>query len=355
MSVDIVDIIGRESGGRNVVGRPQSLPQFYSATTVRPAAVEVWWRYEGETAAAARLIGTYLPGQRVSFPYTPIGDKNLILSTISISAAGVRSVRDIRDAPEFLVVFQRETDAPTVTQVGTATHTLITLAIDGFSALAYRRKVRTADDSAMTTNESEEIIEVAPGAVLPRLLYLTRPDPGAGTRTIYVRISHSSGGDFGSESAAAAFTWADDGGAGGGSGTGDPIGGGGATCFSGNVRIRTPAGLQSFSDLRAVKSPFPIVNQTGTHGAALIIHERYDGPMIDMGGGELVTPEHLMKQYDPWTTFASWLPAASRFPGSPRVRFTGDVFNLHILSDDPDDQHYLLANGEIAHNFKPEG
>src|SRR5712671_4452326 len=109
----MTDIIARDSGGRNPVGRPGIDPPFYSPTTVRPALVEVWWRYEGEVPAAARLIGRYHPGQRVSFPYTPIGDKNVILSTISISAAGVRSVRDIRDAPEFLVVFQRETSAPT--------------------------------------------------------------------------------------------------------------------------------------------------------------------------------------------------------------------------------------------------
>lgn len=342
------DIIARESGGRNPIGRPMGVPPFYSSTTVRPAIVEVYWRYQDEPAASARLIGRYQLGQRVSFPYTPIGDKNIILSTISISAAGVRSVRDIRDAPEFLVVFQRETDAPTVTQVGAATHTLITLAIDGFSALAFKRKVRTADNSGMTTNLSEEIIEVAPGSTLPRLVYLTRPTPGAGARTIYVRVSHSSGGAYGAESAAAAFTWADSGGAGGGTGTGDPIGGDPATCFSGNVRIQRPAGPMTFDELREVTIPFAITNQTGVHLAELIVHE-YDGPMIDMGGGELVTPEHLMK-----SGFV-WIPAALRFPACPQVHFKGDVFNLHILSDDPADHHYELANGETAHNVKPIG
>jgi hypothetical protein len=347
----MTDVIGRDSGGRNPLGYPGVLPPFYSATTVRPALVEVWWRYEGEIPSAARLIGRYLPGQRVSFPYTPIGDKNIILSTISISAAGVRSVRDIRDAKEFLVVFQRETDAPTVTQVGAASYTLITLAIAGYSALAFQRRVRTADDAGMTTNLDMQITDVGPGATLPRLVYLTRPTPGSGTRTIYVRVSHSSGGAYGTESAAAAFTWADSGGAGGGTGSGDPLGGDSYTCFSGNVKIRTPAGWQSFNELVAaaiVKSPFLITNETGINVAELIIHE-YDGPMIDMGDGELVTPEHAMKQG------ASWIPASARFPGCPRVHFKGEVFNLHILSADPADQHYLLANGEIAHNVKIAG
>jgi hypothetical protein len=341
-----MDIIGRDSGGINPVGYPGVLPPFYSPSTVRPARVEVWWRYEGEIPSAARLIGRFLPGQRVKWPYTPVGDKNIILSTISVSAAGVHSVRDIRDAPEFLVVFQRETDAPTVVQVGAATHTLITLAISGYSSLAFKRKVRTADNSAMTTNLDEEISDVGAGNTLPRLVYLTRPDPGSGTRTIYVRVSHSSGGAFGAESTAAAFTWADDGGSGGGTGDGDPFGGGDVTCFSGNVRVRVPAGRLSFDELRALPSPFSIVNETGTHLAELIIHKAHDGPMIDMGGSELVTPEHLMKDG------AGWIPAAGRFHDRPGVQFRGDVFNLHILSDDPADQHYILANGEIAHNAK---
>jgi hypothetical protein len=371
-------IIGRDSGGINPIGRDQSLPQFYAAGAVRPAGVEVWWRYQGEPAAAARLIGTYSPGQRVSFPYTPIGDKNLVLSTISLSAAGVRSVRDIRDAPEFLVVFQRETGAPTVTQVGTATHTLITLAIDGFSAMAYKRKIRTADNAGMTTNLSEEVIEVAPGVTLPRLVYLNRPTPGAGARTIYVRVSHSSGGAYGAESAAAAFTWADSGGSGGGSGSGDPYGGGGATCFSGNVRIQTPAGYKSFDELRAVceklssgpgwpagqQPRFAIENETGEHLAELVVHD-YNGRMIDMGGGELVTFDHAMKAGHVWISAAERFPKpvvfdAERgqpigYPEYPRVHFAGLVFNLHILSDFEEDRHYCLENGEVAHNVKPIG
>lgn len=343
-----MDLIVRASGAHNIVVRPQGRATFYETATVRPALVEVYWRYEDESPFAARLIGRFLPGQEVQWPYTPIGDKNIYLGTISISASGVRSVRSLRDALWTLVTVQRETDAPTVTQVGTATHTLITLAIAGYSSLAFKRKVRTADDSAMTTNVDEQVVEVPAGTPLSSLVYLTRPDPGSGTRTIYVRVSHSSGGAYGAESAAAAFTWADSGGAGGGSGDGDPFGGDELPCFSGNVRVRVPGGYVAFNTLRKSGSLFQIVNETGVHAAELVIHE-HDGPMIDMGQGELVTLDHMMKNG------ASWRRAAAHFSNRPRVQFKGEVFNLHILSPDPADHHYVLANGEVAHNVKLGG
>lgn len=348
-----MDLIAIESGGRNLVAWPLALAQPSPAVTVRPALVEVWWRYQGEPHAAARLIGTYLPGQRVSFPYTPVGDKNLILSTVSISARGVRSVASLRDAPEFLVTFTRETDAPTVAQIGTSTHTLITLAIGNYSQFAWRRRVRTADDAGMSVNLDEQVIEIAAGQILPRVLYLNRPDPGAGARTIYVRISHSSGGAYGAESAATAFTWADDGGSGGTGGSGDGTGGDTLPCFSGNVRVRTPAGYMSFDELRELTQPFAIVNEMGSFPAELIVHH-FKGEMIDMGGGELVTFEHLMK-VRVVGAYGRWIRAQHYFVIEPRVKFEGDVFNLHILSEDPADHHYCLENGEVAHNVKNDG
>lgn len=219
-----MNLVLKHSGGSNLVVRPQVRPAWYPAERSRPVQVEVWWRYEDESAAAARLIGAYTPGQAVTYPSNPLVDRNMILSTITISARGVRSVRDIADAHETLLVFQRETAAPTVTQVGTASHARITLAVEGYSTLAIKRRVRTADDAGMTTNLAVEEFTANPGDVLSRVVYLDRADAGTGTRTIYARISHSSGGDYGTESAAQAFTWADDAAAGGSSDEGDPFG-----------------------------------------------------------------------------------------------------------------------------------
>lgn len=219
-----MNLILKHSGGSNLVLRPQARPAWYPTERSRPVQVEVWWRYEDEPAAAARLIGTFAPGQAVAYPSNPLVDRNIILSTISINSHGLRSVRDIADAHEELLVFQRETAAPTVTQIGASSHTRISLAIDGYSTLAIKRRVRTADNSGMTTNLAVEEFIASPGDVLARVVYLDRADSGTGTRTIYVRISHSSGGDYGAESAAQAFTWADDGGIGGTSDEGDPFG-----------------------------------------------------------------------------------------------------------------------------------
>lgn len=218
-----MNLIAKQSGGNNLVGRPQARRAWYPSERSRPVQVEVWWRYADEVAAAARLLGTFRPGQQVIVPLNPLVDRNIILSTISISATGLRSVREIADAPEAMLEYQRESAAPAVAQVGAATHTVIRLAIDGYSTLAIKRKLRTADDAAMTTNLHEQLTEVTPGATLPRLIDLLRDDGGSGTRTVWVRVSHSSGGQFGAESAAQSFTFADSGGAGGDTGTEDPF------------------------------------------------------------------------------------------------------------------------------------
>ena len=221
-----MNLVLKHSGGANLVLRPQVRAPWYPPERSRPVQARVSWRYEGEPAAAARLIGTFAPGQAVSYPSNPLVDRNIILSTITISAQGIPSVRDIADAHETLVTFQRETEAPTLEQVGAATHTLITIAVSGFTSLAIKRRVRTADDEAMTTNLAEFETVLPAGDTLPRLIYLDRDDPGTGTRDVWVRVSHSSGSAYGAENDAQMFTWADDTGAGGGEGDGDPFGGG---------------------------------------------------------------------------------------------------------------------------------
>ncbi len=221
-----MNLIGRHSGGFNLVGRPQARRAWYPSARSRPAQVEVWWRYEDEPAAAARYVGTFRPGQQVIYPFNPLVDRNIILSTISLSARGLRSVREIADAHEELLVFQRETEAPTLALVGDATHTSMTIAVSGFSSLAIKRRVRVADDVGMTTGLTEFETTLNPGEVLSRLIYLDRADFGSGTRDIYVAVAHSSGSTYGTESTPTLFTYADSGGAGGDTGgDGDPFGG----------------------------------------------------------------------------------------------------------------------------------
>lgn len=123
-------------------------------------------------------------------------------------------------------------------------------------------------------------------------------------------------------------------------------------CFSDNVCVRTPEGLRSFAEL-AEQNEIRITNRTGTHRAELLVHE-FDGVMIDMGvgTGRLVTLEHLFER-----EFGRWHTAAEQFPTLPRIRFKGRVYNLHILSDDPADYHYIIkvvGHGReyVVHNAK---
>lgn len=126
------------------------------------------------------------------------------------------------------------------------------------------------------------------------------------------------------------------------SGGGGSGGGGSGPCFSGDVRIRTAYGLKRFEEL---PERFVIENRTGRHAAALLVHRDSLEPMRRMGE-QLVTESHLIQ------IGSAWVPAAELFhepaPIKPRT-----VYNLHVLSDDPQDAHYILESGLTAHNNKP--
>jgi len=93
-------MIARNSGGQNLVGRPQERRPWYPTNRVRPVRVEVFVRSDDEVAAAARSLGTFAPGQQVRILYNVVTPKNLILSTVGTSPNGKRSVRELADAHE---------------------------------------------------------------------------------------------------------------------------------------------------------------------------------------------------------------------------------------------------------------
>jgi hypothetical protein len=103
-----MDLIAKNSGGLQLVGRPQARPAWYPTDRVRPVRVEVWWRYVDEVAAAARLVGVYAPGQSVQLPLNPVVDRDLIFSTVTISSDGLRSVRELGDATEQTIAYARD-------------------------------------------------------------------------------------------------------------------------------------------------------------------------------------------------------------------------------------------------------
>ncbi len=119
---------------------------------------------------------------------------------------------------------------------------------------------------------------------------------------------------------------------------------GGGGCFSGNTRILTTHGYMRFDDL---PEEFYIVNHTGKHRAVLLVHPDNIEPVCRMGDG-FVTSTHPVK------VGIDWLPAKHLFHKEmdigPRT-----VYNLHVVSSNDDDRHYLLENGLTVHNLKTVG
>lgn len=129
------------------------------------------------------------------------------------------------------------------------------------------------------------------------------------------------------------------GGGGGDSGSGDI----GEACFSPNAKVKTAKGDVSIGEFR---SGDYVLTHFGPRPATLIEHE-YSGPMLDMGGGELVTPDHLIRTgvgFE-WMDFS---PASDIW--TSRVNYSGKVYTLHVTTHRSDEQHFKLANGHIAHN-----
>jgi len=125
-------------------------------------------------------------------------------------------------------------------------------------------------------------------------------------------------------------------------GGGSGIGGGGGGCFSDNVLVDTPCGPTRFDQLATLCE---ILTENGPRMAHLKSRD-YDGPMLDMGQRELVTPSHIMKMGP-----VSWGPARNMFFGE--VHYSGKVYTLEVVTEKDSERHFRLANGRIAHNFSP--
>lgn len=112
------------------------------------------------------------------------------------------------------------------------------------------------------------------------------------------------------------------------------VGGGGlGSCFSGNAQLD---GLGRFDSL-----PDEITLSDGRK--ATVLTHYHDGPMRDMGDGELVTLDHPMLNHE-----GKLVPASEIF--SAERPFTGKVYNLHIHTEHEHERYYRLKNGWVAHN-----
>lgn len=132
-------------------------------------------------------------------------------------------------------------------------------------------------------------------------------------------------------------TPASGGGGGGGSG-------GGSTCFTGATRVKTPWGFISFEQLPRC---FVVENERGRFMADHIVHDEAEVDILPIGDGGGVTPDHALR----WTD-GKYEPAGSIFAGVKTVKHRGKLHNLKVRSTNPDDGHYIVEGGYVAHNPK---
>jgi len=119
--------------------------------------------------------------------------------------------------------------------------------------------------------------------------------------------------------------------------------------FNGSTRVKI-SGDKAIEFRRFDKLPpkFRISNLTGEHDAELIVREGHAEPaMIYLGKGSLATPETLIK------SGANWIPARDGLRMHPRMQFKGALYDLRVLSEKPDDQHFILSDKLVIRCAKP--
>jgi Concanavalin A-like lectin/glucanases superfamily/Hint domain len=131
------------------------------------------------------------------------------------------------------------------------------------------------------------------------------------------------------------------GGAFGGSSAGTNTG-----CFSGNTLVKTPNGNVPIEQLK-IGDLVVSKDGVGRKILAVLRHEADIRTMIDMGNGELATPNHIVAEGEEWTSIGEL------FKQNQKFKSECEVFNLSIDGGEEFDAHsFQLANGILAHNAK---
>lgn len=193
-----------------VVGRPD-------APSIEGFTGQIW--IEGADGAP-HLLGYGKPGETLLFNYNPVTDGELRVYLVTKTEDGGAEAITLADADQAVVNINRETVEPELTQATNATNTEVQIGVFGFSRYARKRKVEVSNNSDMSDAE-ETIYDSADYKArrLPDYIIVTR-EADTDALTQYVRVSHSSGGDYGPASEILEITFADEAGA-GGSGGGD--------------------------------------------------------------------------------------------------------------------------------------
>jgi hypothetical protein len=172
-----MDAIAKKSGGRNIVGRPQARPAWYAEATVDAQEVELFLQEldpdTGAYAGGPKLLGRFPAVGKVVIDRTPDSDRNFIIYAVPYAADNTPGYADVRHATQATVIFQRVTEAPTVTQVGASTADLVTVAVDAPDQRFVRKRRTTISANADMSDPSVTVREFGPGEV-PRLLDIDR-------------------------------------------------------------------------------------------------------------------------------------------------------------------------------------
>jgi hypothetical protein len=146
-----MDLLVKHSQGANIVVRPQSRARWYPSATTHPVQVEIWWRLINEdgTRPPFRLLGVFGVGQKATFAHNPDIDKDIEVSAISISAAGMRSVSNPDDGVRATILVRRDLTKPVI-GVNLATADMLRIGVAEFKRFARKRKITYADNPDMT-------------------------------------------------------------------------------------------------------------------------------------------------------------------------------------------------------------
>jgi len=223
-----MDFVLTDEFAVNLVLEDETLP----ANTQEPVLAELYISYADEHVGTAQKVGVVFVGQTFIMEYTPEFDRDIRITPISRGPNGKPDKSMLNDADSKILQIRRETIAPVIGQsenastltIETVTHSRIVIGIDGFTRYARFRKVEVASNAAMTADLETMIYDSAGFASkeLPRFVNLTR-ESEATPKTRYVRVSHSSGLEYGPPSPVLEVTFASSAGTGGSAGNFDPI------------------------------------------------------------------------------------------------------------------------------------
>jgi hypothetical protein len=232
-----MDVVGKKSGGPNIVGRPQARAPWYAEATVDAHEVEVFVREidpgTGAYVGPPQSRGSFAVG-RVVLSYNPDTDRDLVVYAMPYSADGTAGFSEVAHTTQATVLFRRETQAPVIGQNAPAAVGEVEIGITGFTRFARYRRLTVSASADMTSPLLVLVLDSQTYAEreLPRYLTLQREaglltteaggqltteagdrltaedESAALPRTVYVTVAHSSGVSWTPESNVLEVTFA---------------------------------------------------------------------------------------------------------------------------------------------------